>query len=225
MNGPCKSEYVNHMNKANNKPFVIGVAGGSGSGKSTVTREVLASIGTQKVTVVIQDDYYCDQSHMSPAERRKTNYDHPEAFDWPLMVQHVQALRRGESIEMPTYDFAADNRSSKTVTVQPAPVIVIEGLFALFDADLRKMMSLKIFVDTAADVRFIRRLQRDMAERGRGAESVINQYLETVRPMHKQFIEPTKRHADVILPHGANGPAVDIITTKVVTLIRDLDRA
>lgn len=212
------------MNKANNKPFVIGVAGGSGSGKSTVTREVLASIGTEKVTVVIQDDYYCDQSHMSPAERRKTNYDHPEAFDWPLMVQHVQALRRGESIEMPTYDFAADNRSSKSVTVQPAPVIVIEGLFALFDADLRKMMSLKIFVDTAADVRFIRRLQRDMAERGRSAESVINQYLETVRPMHKQFIEPTKRHADVILPHGANGPAVDIITTKVVTLIRELDR-
>jgi len=212
------------MNKANNKPFVIGVAGGSGSGKSTVTREVLASIGTEKVTVVIQDDYYCDQSHMSPAERRKTNYDHPQAFDWPLMVQHVQALRRGESIEMPTYDFAADNRSSKSVTVQPAPVIVIEGLFALFDADLRKMMSLKIFVDTAADVRFIRRLQRDMAERGRSAESVINQYLETVRPMHKQFIEPTKRHADVILPHGANGPAVDIITTKVVTLIRELDR-
>ena len=213
------------MNKTNNKPFVIGVAGGSGSGKSTVTREVLASIGTEKVTVVIQDDYYCDQSHMSPAERRKTNYDHPEAFDWPLMVQHVQALRRGESIEMPTYDFAADNRSSKTITVQPAPVIVIEGLFALFDADLRKMMSLKIFVDTAADVRFIRRLQRDMAERGRSAESVINQYLETVRPMHKQFIEPTKRHADVILPHGANGPAVDIITTKVKTLVSDLGRA
>ena len=212
------------MNKANNKPFVIGVAGGSGSGKSTVTREVLASIGTEKVTVVIQDDYYCDQSHMSPAERRKTNYDHPQAFDWPLMVQHVQALRRGESIEMPTYDFAADNRSSKSVTVQPAPVIVIEGLFALFDADLRKMMSLKIFVDTAADVRFIRRLQRDMAERGRSTESVINQYMDTVRPMHKQFIEPTKRHADVILPHGANGPAVDIITTKVVTLIRELDR-
>jgi len=213
------------MSKTNNKPFVIGVAGGSGSGKSTVTREVLASIGPEMATVVIQDDYYCDQSPMSPEERRKTNYDHPQAFDWPLMVQQVQALGRGESIEMPTYDFAADNRASKTITVKPAPVIVIEGLFALFDADLRKMMSLKIFVDTAADVRFIRRLQRDIAERGRSVESVINQYLETVRPMHKQFIEPTKRHADVILPHGANGPAVDIITTKVVTLIRDLDRA
>jgi uridine kinase len=173
----------------------------------------------------MQDDYYLDQSHMSPPDRRKTNYDHPQAFDWPLMLQHVQALCRGDSIEMPEYDFAADNRSSKTIAVKPAPVIVIEGLFALFDADLRDMMSLKIYVDTAADVRFIRRLQRDMAERGRSAESVINQYLNTVRPMHKQFIEPTKRNADVILPHGANGPAVDMITTKVVSLVRDLNRA
>ena len=212
------------MNRSNHKPFVIGVAGGSGSGKSTVTREVLASIGSDMVAVVMQDDYYCDQTHLSPEARRKTNYDHPQAFDWPLMVQHVQALLRGETIEMPTYDFAKDNRASQTITVKPAPVIVIEGLFALFDAELCKMMSLKIFVDTAADVRFIRRLQRDMAERGRSAESVINQYMETVRPMHKQFIEPTKRNADVILPHGANGPAVDIITTKVISLIRNLDR-
>ncbi len=213
------------MNKANKKPLVIGVAGGSGSGKSTVTREVLASIGPEMATVVMQDDYYSDQSHLSPQDRRKTNYDHPQAFDWPLMVQQVQALCRGEAIEMPLYDFAADNRSSKTVTVKPAPVIVVEGLFALFDADLRKMMSLKIFVDTAADVRFIRRLQRDISERGRSTESVIQQYLDTVRPMHKQFIEPTKRHADVIFPHGANAPAVDIITTKVASLIRDLNGA
>jgi len=213
------------MKETNNKPFVIGVAGGSGSGKSTVTREVLASIGPEMAAVVMQDDYYSDQSHLSPEERRKTNYDHPQAFDWPLMVQQVQALCRGEAIEMPLYDFAADNRSSKTITVQPAPVIVIEGLFALFDADLRKMMSLKIFVDTAADVRFIRRLQRDISERGRSTESVIQQYLDTVRPMHKQFIEPTKRHADVIFPHGANAPAVDIITTKVASLIRNLGGA
>ena len=212
------------MSKTYNKPFVIGVAGGSGSGKSTVTRQVLASIGPEMAAVVYQDDYYLDQTHMSPEERRKTNYDHPQAFDWPLMMQQVQALRRGESIEMPEYDFSLHNRSSKTITVKSGPVVVVEGLFALFDADLRKMMSLKIFVDTAADVRFIRRLQRDIAERGRSTESVIAQYLETVRPMHKQFIEPTKRHADVILPHGANGPAVDIITTKVLTLIRDLDR-
>jgi uridine kinase len=209
------------MSKFDKAPFVIGVAGGSGSGKSTVTRQVLASIGPEMASVVYQDDYYLDQTHLSPEVRRKTNYDHPQAFDWPLMVQHVQALCRGEPIDMPRYDFAEDNRSSQTLAVKPAPVIVIEGLFALFDADLRRLMSLKLFVDTAADVRFIRRLQRDMAERGRSTESVINQYLETVRPMHKQFIEPTKRHADVILPHGANGPAVDIITTKVKALIRD----
>ena len=204
------------------KPFVIGVAGGSGSGKSTVTRQVLASIGPEMAAVVMQDDYYRDQTHIAPDERPNTNYDHPDAFDWPLMMQHVKALRHGEAIEMPVYDFALHNRSSKTITVKPAPVIVIEGLFALYDARLRKMMSLKLFVDTAPDVRFIRRLQRDISERGRSTQSVIDQYLETVRPMHKQFIEPTKREADVILPHGANGPAVDIITTKVMTLIRDL---
>jgi uridine kinase len=213
------------MPKTKNKPFVIGVAGGSGSGKSTVTREVLASIGPDMTAVVMQDDYYLDQTHMSPEDRRKTNYDHPDAFDWPLMAQHVQTLRRGEAIEMPVYDFAADNRSSKTITVNPAPVIVVEGLFALYDAKLRNMMSLRIYVDTASDVRFIRRLQRDIAERGRSTESVISQYLETVRPMHKQFIEPTKRNADVILPHGANGPAVDIITTKVRSLIQHLEHA
>ena len=212
------------MNKTNDKPFVIGVAGGSGSGKSTVTREVLASIGPDMAAVVMQDDYYLDQTAMSPEDRRKTNYDRPDAFDWPLMMQHVQALSRGQAIEMPEYDFYLHNRSSKTITVTPAPVIVVEGLFALYDEALRGMMSLKIYVDTASDVRFIRRLQRDISERGRSTESVITQYMETVRPMYKQFIEPTKRNADVILPHGANGPAVDIITTKVKSLIRDIER-
>jgi uridine kinase len=205
--------------------FVIGVAGGSGSGKSTVTREVLASVGAGQAAVLMQDDYYLDQSAMSAQERSKTNYDHPDAFDWPLMMEHLQALREGRAIEMPVYDFTVHNRSSKTVTVKPAPIIVVEGLFALFDPELRQMMSLKVFVDTAADVRFIRRLQRDMAERGRSAESVIDQYLNTVRPMHKQFIEPTKRNAHVILPHGANGPAVEMITTRAVSFIRDLQHA
>ena len=206
-------------------PFVIGVAGGSGSGKSTVSQQVLASFGADMVSVVMQDDYYCDQSHLTPDVRRKQNYDHPHAFDWPLLVQHVQALRNGETIAMPEYDFTLDNRSSKTIAVKPAPVIVIEGLFALYDEALREMMSLKIFVDTASDVRFIRRMQRDIAERGRSVDSVVGQYLETVRPMHKQFIEPTKRHADIILPHGANGPAVDMITTKVASVIGRLQRS
>ncbi|MBY0243065.1 MAG: uridine kinase [Burkholderiaceae bacterium] len=212
------------MTKTSSSPFVIGVAGGSGSGKSTVTQQVLAAFGADVVSVVMQDDYYCDQTHLAPDVRRKANYDHPNAFDWPLLIQQVQALRNGEAIEMPEYDFTIDNRSTKTIHVKPAPVIVIEGLFALFDPNLRKQMSLKIFVDTASDVRFIRRLQRDISERGRSMESVIGQYMETVRPMYKQFIEPTRRHADVILPHGANGPAVDVITTKVASVIGAMKR-
>lgn len=207
-------------------PYVIGVAGGSGSGsgKSTVSQQVLASFGADMVSVVMQDDYYRDQSDLAPDVRRRQNYDHPDAFDWPLLVRHVQALRNGETIAMPEYDFTIDNRSTRTIAVKPAPVIVIEGLFALYDANLRDMMSLKIFVDTAADVRFIRRMQRDIAERGRSLESIVGQYLDTVRPMHKQFIEPTKRHADVILPHGANDPAVDVITTKVASVIGRLQQ-
>jgi len=200
-------------------PFIIGVAGGSGSGKSTVSQQVLSSFGGDMVSVVMQDDYYRDQSDLSPEVRRQQNYDHPDAFDWPLLVQHVQSLRSGNTIAMPVYDFTIDNRSDRTIAVKPAPVIVIEGLFALYDAELRAQMSLKIFVDTASDVRFIRRMQRDIQERGRSVESIVGQYLETVRPMHKQFIEPTKRHADVILPHGANNPAVDVITTKVASVI------
>jgi uridine kinase len=184
-----------------------------------VTQQVLTSFGTDMVSVVMQDDYYRDQSDLAPEVRRKQNYDHPNAFDWPLLVEHVRALRNGETIAMPVYDFTIDNRSDRTILVKPAPVIVIEGLFALYDADLRDMMSLKIFVDTAPDVRFIRRLQRDITERGRSVDSIVEQYLETVRPMHKQFIEPTRRHADVILPHGANVPAVDVITTKVASVI------
>ena len=211
--------YHSGMNDISFLPFVIGVAGGSGSGKSTVSQQVLASFGADMVSVVMQDDYYRDQSDLAPEVRRQQNYDHPNAFDWPLLVQHIQALRNGESIAMPVYDFTIDNRSDRTILVEPAPVIVIEGLFALYDADLRDMMSLKIFVDTAPDVRFIRRLQRDITERGRSVDSIVNQYLETVRPMHKQFIEPTRRHADVILPHGANVPAVDVITTKVASVI------
>ena len=212
------------MNPIPFTPFVIGVAGGSGSGKSTVSQQVLASFGADMVSIVMQDDYYRDQSDLPPEVRRQQNYDHPHAFDWPLLIQHVQALRSGEAIAMPEYDFTIDNRSDKTIPVKPAPVIVVEGLFALYDADLRAMMSLKIFVDTASDVRLIRRMQRDIAERGRTLESIVGQYLDTVRPMHKQFIEPTKRNADVILPHGANGPAVDMITTKVASIVGRLKR-
>jgi uridine kinase len=206
------------------QPFIIGVAGGSGSGKSTVSQQVLSAFGADMVSVVMQDDYYSDQTHLTPEVRREQNYDHPNAFEWPLLVQHVEALRNGQSIEMPEYDFTLHNRSNRTISVKPAPVIVIEGLFALYDEALRDMMSLKIFVDTASDVRFIRRMQRDITERGRSVDSVVGQYMETVRPMHKQFIEPTKRNADIIFPHGANGPAVDMIVTKVASIIGKLKR-
>jgi uridine kinase len=206
------------------QPFIIGVAGGSGSGKSTVSQQVLSAFGADMVSVVMQDDYYSDQTHLTPEVRREQNYDHPNAFEWPLLVQHVEALRNGQSIEMPEYDFTLHNRSNRTISVKPAPVIVIEGLFALYDEALRDMMSLKIFVDTASDVRFIRRMQRDITERGRSVDSVVGQYMETVRPMHKQFIEPTKRNADIIFPHGANGPAVDMIVTKVASIIGQLKR-
>ena len=200
-------------------PFIIGVAGGSGSGKTTVTNQVLETIGSEMAAVIIQDFYYRDQSHLTFEQRLATNYDHPQAFDWPLLIEHIDDLRNGRAIEMPVYDFANHTRAEETITVQPAPVIVIEGLFPLYDAALRDMMSLKIFVDTDSDVRFIRRLKRDITERGRTTDSEIEQYLTTVRPMHNQFIEPTKRFADVILPHGANDPAVDIITTKVASLM------
>ena len=190
-----------------------------------MSQQVLASFGADMVSVVMQDDYYCDQTHLPPEVRPQQNYDHPQAFEWPLLVRHVKDLCNGVPIEMPEYNFTLHNRSDKTITVKPAPVIVIEGLFALYDEDLRDMMSLKIFVDTASDVRFIRRMQRDITERGRSVESVVEQYLETVRPMHKQFIEPTKRNADIILPHGANGPAVDMITTKVASVIGKSKRA
>ncbi len=204
-----------------NKPFIIGIAGGSGSGKTTVTQQVLATIGANMVSVLIQDNYYCDEPHLPFQERLKTNYDHPDAFDWPLLIEHVQALHRGQAVAMPVYDFTRYQRAEETVLLKPAPVIVIEGLFPLYDEKLREMMSLKIFVDTDADVRFIRRLRRDIAERGRTTESVITQYLATVRPMYNQFIEPTRRYADLILPHGANVAAVDMITTKVASLIAD----
>ena len=201
-------------------PFIIGIAGGSGSGKSTVTRKVIEAAGTQHTAVIVQDNYYLDQSDLTFEQRVRTNYDHPHAFDWPLMIAQIDDLRNGLPIKMPLYDFTSHTRSDQMERVAPAKVIVVEGLFALYDKTLRDMMSMKIYVDTDPDVRFIRRLTRDINERGRTMESVIEQYKSTVRPMHNQFIEPTKRFSDVILPHGANEPAVDLITSKIHRLIQ-----
>ena len=201
-------------------PFIIGIAGGSGSGKSTVTRKVIEAADTEHTAVIVQDNYYLDQSDLTFEQRVRTNYDHPHAFDWPLMIAQIDDLRNGLPIKMPLYDFTSHTRSDQVERVAPAKVIVVEGLFALYDKTLRDMMSMKIYVDTDPDIRFIRRLTRDINERGRTMANVIEQYKSTVRPMHNQFIEPTKRFSDVILPHGANEPAVDLITSKIDRLIQ-----
>ncbi|ASN81904.1 MULTISPECIES: uridine kinase [Deinococcus] len=197
-------------------PFVIGVAGGSGSGKTTVTRRVIETVGGSGVAVLNQDNYYRDQSGIPFDARLSTNYDHPAAFDWPLLREHLDALLSGVPIGMPEYDFTQHTRSDRTTTVLPAGVVVLEGFFALYDETLRDRMNLKVFVDADADVRFIRRLLRDTQERGRTPDSVIHQYLEFVRPMHLSFVEPTKRYADVIIPHGGmNEPALDMLAARI----------
>lgn len=201
--------------------FVIGVAGGSGSGKSTVTDHILEVVGKDNVAVLIQDNYYKDLSTLTPEQRRKVNFDHPEAFDWKLMLKHVDDLVNGLPVEMPTYDYTKDTRKEETIMVMPSPVVVVEGIFSLLDVNMFKYMSLRIFVDTADDIRFIRRLQRDISERGRSTESVIKQYLDSVRPMHRQFIEPTKRNAHIIIPHGANKAALEMIIARVRAAIND----
>ncbi|KEF33933.1 uridine kinase [Deinococcus sp. RL] len=197
-------------------PFVIGVAGGSGSGKTTVTRRVIETVGAGSVAVLNQDNYYRAQDDIPFEARLTTNYDHPAAFDWTLLREHLGALLAGVPIEMPEYDFARHTRSARTTPVLPAPVVVLEGFFALYDEEVRGRMHLKVFVDADPDVRFIRRLLRDTQERGRSAESVIQQYLEFVRPMHLSFVEPTKRYADVIIPHGGmNEPALDMLAARI----------
>lgn len=203
------------------KPLLIGVAGGSASGKSSVARRVFEQFEKDNSIIIIkQDDYYKNQSHLSMEERVKTNYDHPDAFDNELMVEQIKQLCNYESILKPTYDYTIHTRSSNTEIIDPVDVIIVEGLFALEDSRLRDLYDLKIFVETDADIRFIRRLKRDTIKRGRSMESVINQYQDTVRPMHLQFIEPTKRFADIIIPEGGqNLVAVDLIITKISSIL------
>ncbi len=201
-------------------PFIIGVAGGTGSGKTTVTERVLEVAGVGSVAILAQDSYYRDQGHLPLETREQTNYDHPDAFDWDLMLEQLQRLTEGEPIYCPIYDFTSHTRASSTLAILPAPIIVLEGILSLYEPRLREMFNLKVFVDADPDVRFIRRLQRDVRERGRTPESVIHQYLETVRPSHLQFIEPTKRYADVIIPHGGmNQPALEMLGARIRTVL------
>ncbi|GIO05011.1 uridine kinase [Brevibacillus reuszeri] len=201
-------------------PVLIGVAGGSGSGKTTVAKELFRQFQNDSVTMIEQDSYYKDQSHLSADERALTNYDHPFAFDNDLLLAHLQELLAGRAIEKPIYDFKLHNRKEEKVKVDPKDVIILEGMLILEDTRIRDLMDIKVFVDTDADVRIIRRIARDIEERGRSLDSVVNQYLNVVRPMHLQFIEPTKRYADVIIPEGGyNRVALDLLSTKIGNIL------
>lgn len=203
------------------KPILIGIAGGSASGKSSIAQRLKNEYSlTNSVVIIRQDDYYKDQSHLTMEERVKTNYDHPLAFDNELLIQHLNALMNGETIEKPTYDYTVHNRSKVTETIKPCDVIVLEGLFVLESESLRDLLDMKIFVDTDADLRFIRRMVRDVKERGRSLDSVVSQYTTTVRVMHDLFIEPSKRYANLIIPEGGhNEVAIDLLTTKINSII------
>ena len=196
------------------KPILIGITGGTGSGKSTVAKEICSKFSEDCIAMIEQDSYYKDQSHLSMEERVKTNYDHPDAFDNELLVSHLKSLLEGKDIEKPIYDFSVHTRKEETVKVEPRDIIILEP-------EIRKLLYIKIYVDTDADVRIIRRLVRDINERGRTVDSVINQYLTVVRPMHLQFIEPTKRYADLIVPEGGhNKVAIDIISANIKHILQ-----
>jgi uridine kinase len=198
------------------EPIIIGIGGGTGSGKTTVAKEVRKHFPEESVVMLHHDSYYLDRSHLPVRERERINYDHPDSFDNDLLIAHLTELRSGRAVEKPIYDFETHTRRSESITVRPARIVLLEGILVLAERELRGLMDIKLYVDTDADERFIRRLKRDMVERGRTADQVIEQYLSTVRPMHLQFVEPSKRYADVIIPEGGlNLVAVDLIVTKV----------
>jgi len=201
-------------------PLVIGVAGGTGSGKTTVANVILQSVGADRIAYVPHDAYYRSFSDLPKAQGDHINWDHPDSLETDLMIAHVKALKAGQAVELPVYDFTTHVRTARTLRVEPQPILLVEGILIFADPQLRELFEVKIFVDTDADLRFIRRLQRDIAERGRTPASVIRQYLETVRPMHLEFVEPSKRYADVIIPEGGyNEVAMDMIVARITEMI------
>lgn len=208
-----------------NYPFTIAVAGGTGSGKTTIANALIERIGIDNIAYLPHDAYYKDMSHLDANQRKAINFDHPDSLDTALMVEHIKRLQASEPVEIPIYDFTTDSRTNQTLTVQPNPIILVEGILIFWEAELRKLFDIKIFVDTDADIRFIRRLKRDIVERGRTVESVIDRYLDTVRPMHQEFVEPSRRYADVIIPEGGyNTAAIDMVADRIRAML-SLSRA
>ena len=199
---------------------IIGIAGGTGSGKTTVVRKIIEALPNHCATVVPLDSYYNDTTHMTEEERRAINFDHPDAFDWQLLTEHIRMLREGKAVEQPTYSYIISNRLPETIHVEPKPVIIIEGIMALINKNLRDMMDLKIFVDTDDDVRLIRNIRRDVMERGRTVDMVLDRYEKVLKPMHQQFIEPTKLYADLIIPFGGdNKTGIHILKTYIEGIV------
>jgi uridine kinase len=200
--------------------LVIGICGGTGSGKTTIANRIIASLSPESVLIIQQDHYYKDFPDLPLESRARQNFDHPNSFDTPLLVEHVRLLKSGQAVDRPVYDFTKHARASTTTRLNPSPAIILEGILIFENKQLRDLMDVKIFVDTEADLRFIRRLRRDILERNRTVESVIEQYLSTVRPMHMEFVEPSKRHADVIIPEGGhNEVGIDLVTQKIRSLV------
>ena len=203
------------------KPIVFAVAGGTASGKTTVANKILETVGTSKIAYLPHDAYYRDLAHLSLEERVKVNFDHPDSLETKLMIKHIKQLLKFQTVHVPVYDFTHHTRTAETIPVEPAPIILVDGILIFTKRKLRELMDIKVFVDTDSDIRFIRRLKRDIEERGRDVNSVINQYLETVRPMHMKFVEPSKRFADVIIPHGGmNKVAMNMVVSTLQERLR-----
>lgn len=202
------------------RPVVVGIAGGTGSGKTTVAKAIYERVGTDKIEWISHDSYYRNFEGLSPDEKHHINFDHPDSLESELLARHLDVLIKGSAVEVPIYDFATHSRKTETVRVEPRKVIIVEGILVLAEPDLRKRIDIKLFVDTPADIRFVRRLMRDIKSRGRSVESVIEQYVTTVRPMHEEFVEPSKRYADLIIPEGGeNLVAIDAIIARVERLL------
>jgi len=206
------------------EPLIVGIAGGTGSGKTTIAQVLLQRVGPQRISFLPHDAYYRDQTDMTPEERARVNFDHPDALETDLLIRHLRQLKKWEPVDMPVYDFTTHTRTRQTVRVEPSMVIMVDGILIFAEPQLRQLFDVKIFVDTDPDIRFIRRLQRDIAERGRTTEMVIQQYLSTVRPMHLEFVDPSKKYADVIIPEGGkNEVAMDMVIARIEALLQRMD--